>query len=291
MQNADEPVTLHQGDGLVRLRLDLGYDGTDYSGWARQPDRRTVQSEVERALATMFRLDQVPLVVAGRTDAGVHATGQVAHCEVPATRWAEPSRAAVRRLAGLLPTDIRVYSIRAVSFDFDARFSALWRRYTYRITDADFGAEPLRRHDTANWRHRLDASAMHVAGQQLLGLNDFAAFCRRRVGATTTRQLQRLEVRREADLIEVSVQADAFCHSMVRSVVGALAAVGDGAKPIHWPATMLNRSTRCDEITVAPARGLTLVAVGYPADSELAARAQQTRTLRDAQAGPVSASN
>ncbi|HJP99998.1 MAG TPA: tRNA pseudouridine(38-40) synthase TruA [Jatrophihabitans sp.] len=276
----DEPVSLPEGGGLVRLRLDLGYDGTDFSGWASQPDRRTVQGVLEGALCTVFRLPELRLVVAGRTDAGVHATGQVAHCDLDRTCWSSEQDGAVRRLAGLLPADVRVYAVAEVSPDFDARFSALWRHYRYRITDADSGPEPLRRHDTVGWRRRLDAEAMQQAAQQLLGLHDFAAFCRRRLGASTIRQLQRLEVRRIGALIEIDVIADAFCHSMVRSLVGALAAVGEGNRPSTWPATLLALDRRCDEITVAPAHGLTLLGIGYPAADAFGERAEQTRAVR-----------
>jgi tRNA pseudouridine38-40 synthase len=276
----DEPASPIQGGGLVRLRLDLGYDGTDFAGWAVQPGRRTVQGVLEQALGTLLRTGPIRLVVAGRTDAGVHATGQVAHCDLARACWPpEPDRA-VRRLAGLLPPDVRVYSMGEVSADFDARFSALWRHYRYRITDSDFGPEPLRRHDTVGWRRGLDAEAMHQAAQQLLGLNDFAAFCRRRPGASTVRRLQRLDVRRTGTLIEIEVVADAFCHSMVRSLVGALAAVGEGNRPPSWPATLLSLGRRCDEITVAPAKGLALLEIGYPAADAFAQRADQTRAVR-----------
>jgi tRNA pseudouridine38-40 synthase len=260
--------------------LDLGYDGTEFSGWAIQPERRTVQGVLEQALSTLFRTARVPLVVAGRTDAGVHAAGQVAHCELPALRWDEEADRGLRRLAGLLPPDVRVYSIAVAPDGFDARFSAVWRRYRYRISDADFGVDPLRRRDTAVWRRTLDAVAMQEAAQHLLGLHDFVAFCRRRVGATSIRTLQQLDVVRDGELIEVRVQADAFCHSMVRSLVGALAAVGEGSRPVDWPQSLLDATTRSEQVAVAPPRGLTLVQVGYPPTDELAARAQQTRAMR-----------
>jgi tRNA pseudouridine38-40 synthase len=280
---------------VVRLRLDLAYDGTAFSGWAAQPGRRTVETELETALRTLFRAPELRLVVAGRTDAGVHAIGQVAHCDVPAARWATitnaPSGAngsravglpdrGLRRLRGLLPPDITVFRLHPAPAGFDARFAAIWRRYRYRITDADWGADPLRRYDTAVWRHSLDADAMASAAQALLGLNDFAAYCRRREGATTVRILQELSVVRAAELIEITVRADAFCHSMVRSLVGALAAVGDGTEDPSWPASLLTLSMRADAVTVAPARGLTLLEVGYPADDQLAVRAREARSVR-----------
>ncbi|MDQ1718242.1 MAG: tRNA pseudouridine38-40 synthase [Pseudonocardiales bacterium] len=269
----------------MRLRLDLGYDGTDFSGWAVQPDRRTVQGVLEYALATLFGQPGPRLVVAGRTDAGVHAAGQVAHLDVDELRYAELREQGLRRLAGLLPADVRVFSMAPAPDGFDARFSAVWRRYRYRLSDADFGVEPLRRRDTVGWRRQLDAAAMHEAAQQLLGLNDYTAYCRRREGATAIRTLQRLDVVRDGWLIEVRVQADAFCHSMVRSLVGALAAVGEGRRPLAWPGSLLTRTTRSDEITVAPPHGLTLAEVGYPVDSELTSRAEQSRAVR----GPLTA--
>ena len=277
---SDEPVPPVWGDGLVRLRLDVAYDGTDFSGWAAQPGRRTVQAVLTEALGMVLRVPPPRLVVAGRTDAGVHASGQVVHLDLPAEAWLAQDGRLVRRLAGVLPPDLRVRAARPVSPDFDARFAALWRRYSYRITDADGGPEPVRRLDTVGWRRRLEVPAMQLAAVRLVGLNDFAAFCRRRDGATTIRSLQLLEVRRSGELIEITVQADAFCHSMVRSLVGALAAVGEGLREVDWPAGLLTLGRRSDEVAVAPPHGLNLVAVGYPDDAELAARAEQTRALR-----------
>jgi tRNA pseudouridine38-40 synthase len=259
----------------VRVRLDVSYDGTDFAGWAVQPGRRTVQGVLEEALRTVLRLPAVPLTVAGRTDAGVHATGQVAHCDLPAV----PDDL-VRRLAGVLPADVRVRAARAAPAAFDARFAALRRRYVYRISDAPGGVEPLHRRHVLAWPRGLDVGAMSDAAHALLGLHDFAAYCRRRAGATTVRNLQQLAVRRAAAEIAVDVVADAFCHSMVRSLVGALLAVGDGRRPADWPAALLARTERADEVTVAPAHGLTLVEVEYPRDDELAARAEVTRARR-----------
>jgi tRNA pseudouridine38-40 synthase len=276
----DEPA-FHQGGGLVRLRLDLSYDGTEFAGWAVQPDVRTVQGEIENALEIQFRSGRLPLTVAGRTDAGVHATGQVAHVDVPRAVWEGQAAKAVRRLNGLLPADVRVHRIVEAPDGFDARFSAVWRRYVYRIADADEGAPPLRRHDTVAWRRRLDAAVMQDAASQMLGLHDFAAFCKRRDNATTIRTLQALSVCRAEDgIIEIRVQADAFCHSMVRSLVGGLAAVGEGRRSVDWPASLLTLGERSSHVAVAPAHGLTLVEVGYAPDEELALRQQETRSLR-----------
>ncbi|HEX8079529.1 MAG TPA: tRNA pseudouridine(38-40) synthase TruA [Jatrophihabitans sp.] len=282
MSEPTEPASPAGGGGLVRLRLELGYDGTDFAGWAIQPGLRTVQAVLEGALSTLFRVPRVPVVVAGRTDAGVHASGQVCHCDVEAARWEQERDRIVRRLAGLLPPDVRVHAVAVAPEHFDARFGALWRRYRYRICDADYGVPALRRVDTAGWKRALDAAAMHLAGQRLLGLHDYAAFCRRREGASTVRHLRQLTVTRTGELVEIEVQADAFCHSMVRSVVGALAAVGDGSKDADWPQRLLTLGRRSDEVTVAPAKGLTLLAVGYPPNAQLEARAQEARAKRDA---------
>lgn len=278
--HADEPVSATGGDGLVRVRLGLGYDGADFSGWASQPGRRTVQQVLTDALVTVLRWPDARLVVAGRTDTGVHATGQVAHLDLPAPLWHEHRDRLVRRLAGVLPADIRVWTVVAVPADFDARFAALWRRYRYRISDAEGGPNPLRRHDTAAWRRPLDAEAMAAAAEFLLGEHDFAAYCRARAGSSTVRGLHELSVRREQDVIELVVRADAFCHSMVRSLVGALAAVGAGQRPVSWPASLLTLEHRSDQVPVAPAHGLTLEHVAYPDDSELAARTAVTRAYR-----------
>jgi tRNA pseudouridine38-40 synthase len=259
----------------VRVRLDISYDGTDFSGWAVQPDRRTVQGVLEDALRTVLRLPDVALTVAGRTDAGVHASGQVAHCDLPAL----PDDL-VHRLAGLLPPDVRVRAVRAVPTEFDARFAALWRRYVYRISDASSGVDPLLRYQMLGWPRTLDVAAMAAAAETLLGLHDFAAFCRRREGATTTRTLLQFTVARVGDEIGCTVVADAFCHSMVRSLVGALLAVGEGRRAVDWPASLLARDRRADDVPVAPAHGLTLVEVGYPSDDQLAARAELTRARR-----------
>jgi tRNA pseudouridine38-40 synthase len=263
----------------VRIRFGLAYDGTDFSGWARQPGRRTVQQVVEDAAARVLRLPTVALTVAGRTDAGVHATGQVAHADLPAHSVID---GLVRRLAGVLPADVRVGTIVPAAPGFDARFSALWRRYEYLISDAEAGVDPLRRRFVLDHRRRLDAAAMHEAAGRLTGLHDFAAFCKRREGASTVRTLLDCAVHRAAGEVVVAVRADAFCHSMVRSLVGALIAVGEGRRPVDWPRSLLGTAQRSSAVTVAPAHGLTLVQVGYPPDDELAARAERTRARRPA---------
>ena len=276
--NNPEPASPSRGGGLVRLRLDIAYDGTAFCGWARQVNQRSVQEDIETALVTVLRLDApARLVVAGRTDAGVHASGQVAHVDVP--RPVDGYRLQ-RALNGLLAADVRIRGIRAAPDGFEARFSALSRRYAYRLADGPTGAPPLRRIDTA-WHDRsLDVDAMNAAGERLLGLHNFAAFCRRRDGATTIRALQELHCVREDDVISARVVADAFCHSMVRSLMGALIAVGDGRKTIGWAEGLLKSPARASDVVVAPARGLTLIEVVYPPDGDLAARAATTRIAR-----------
>ena len=277
-QHPNEPVP-DPGGGLVRVRLDVQYDGTALSGWATQPGRRTVQAELETALRTVLRVP-VQLTVAGRTDAGVHATGQVASADLPRAVWEQHCEKLVRRLRGVLARDIAVRAVSEAHPAFDARFGALARHYEYRLSDAPGGPSPLRRADTVGWPRTLDSDAMALAAGLLLGEQDFAAFCRRREGATTIRTLLALDVVRTDAVIEVSASADAFCHSMVRSLVGALLAVGEGRRLPQWPAGLLERTERASDVPVAPAHGLTLVRVDYPADDALAARTLMTRARR-----------
>jgi tRNA pseudouridine38-40 synthase len=270
------------GDASVRIRLDLSYDGSGFAGWACQPSQRTVQAVLEEALGRLLRLPTLPaLTVAGRTDAGVHARGQVAHADVPAAGWAQAGPAAARRLSRLLPADIRVHGIGPAPEGFDARFSALWRRYSYRVCDDPAVAEPLRRHDTLWYRHRVDVRAMNDASAACTGEHDFAAFCRRREGATTVRNLLNLEwARTSPSVATATVIADAFCHNMVRALVGAMLKVGDGSKPVGWPAQVLAGRVRDPAVTVVAPHGLCLEEVRYPAPAQLSARAQATRRLR-----------
>jgi tRNA pseudouridine38-40 synthase len=287
----------------VRLRIDLAYDGSGFSGWAAQPGRRTVEDVVATALGRVLRLPDSPgLTVAGRTDAGVHARGQVVHADVPAAAWpsaaggqVSPAAAGgqagravadrgawpVARLAAALPADVRVHAVALAPDGFDARFSALWRRYSYRVCDEEARADPLRRHETLWSFRRLDLAAMNEAAQALLGEHDFAAFCRRRPGATTVRTLRVLDWRRDGDGRAVAtVVADAFCHNMVRALVGALLAVGEGRRPPGWPAEVLAAAVRDPAVRVVAPHGLCLEEVGYPRPAELAARAAETRRVR-----------
>jgi len=269
-------------DLIVRVRVDLSYDGAGFSGWAAQPGRRTVEGVLSETLGRVLRLPEpVRLTVAGRTDSGVHARGQVAHADLAADAWAAHADAALRRLSRALPPDLRVRSIGPAPVGFDARFSALWRRYAYRICDDPARADPLRRHDTL-WHPRgLDLAAMNEAAALLLGEHDFAAFCRKREGATTVRALRTLEWERDADGVAVGrVVADAFCHNMVRALVGALLPVGEGVRPASWPAEVLAAEVRNPAVGVVPPHGLSLEEVRYPDHGLLAARAVLTRRVR-----------
>lgn len=260
-----------------RLRLDIAYDGTDFRGWARQPSLRTVCGVLEEALGTVLR-EPVELTVAGRTDAGVHAEGQVAHMDV--TWEGDDLPKLVRRMARFLPADVRIMRIAEVPAEFDARFSALRRHYTYRLFTSDYGVPPLDARGMVGWSRPVDLDAMRAASQGLLGLHDFAAFCRRREGATTVRELQQFDWAIDGNRLTAHVSADAFCWSMVRSLVGAILAVGEGRRSIEWTTNLLNERERTSGITVAPAHGLSLVAVDYPDYSLLAERNAETRSVR-----------
>jgi len=273
----------------VRIRIDLAYDGTDFHGWATQPGLRTVQGDLEAALATVLRVPEAPVVCAGRTDTGVHARGQVTHLDVeePVLSAAAgrsedpPTEALLRRLNGILPPDVRVRRVAGAPAGFDARFSAVWRRYAYRVADRPGTVDPLTRRHVLAWPRPLDLGAVNEASARLLGEHDFAAFCKKREGATTIRTLLDLAWERDTDGVAVAtVRADAFCHSMVRALVGCLLAIGEGRRPVAWAGEVLGARVRDPAVTVAHAHGLTLEEVGYPSDDELAGRAEQTRAKR-----------
>lgn len=261
----------------MRLRIDLGYDGSGFHGWARQPGLRTVQGELERALDLALRRPGHEVTVAGRTDTGVHARGQVAHVD---TDEADAARV-LRQLNGILDSDVRVHAVTPAPDGFDARFSAVWRRYAYRIADRVDLVDPLARGWVLRWGRPLDAAVMNAAAQGLLGEHDFASFCKRREGATTVRALLDLGWARDADgLLVATVRADAFCHHMVRSLVGCLIAVGEGRRAPGWAAEVLARGARDPAVSVVPAHGLVLEEVCYPPDDQLAARVEESRRMR-----------
>ena len=283
---ADEPGrSPPAGLASLRLRLDLRYDGSAFHGWATQPGLITVQQTVEEALWRALALAEPPaLTVAGRTDAGVHARGQVAHVDLPAANWTAAAGSTARRLGRILPPEVRVAAIGLAPAGFDARFSALWRRYSYRVCDDPALADPLRRHDTLWYRHPIDLDLMNSAALPCLGEHDFAAFCRRREGATTIRELIRLHwARAEPGVAVATVTADAFCHNMVRALAGALLSVGDGSKPPEWLGEVLAARVRDPAVVVAPPHPLCLEEVGYPEPAAMASRAVRTRRTRTLQ--------
>jgi tRNA pseudouridine38-40 synthase len=271
----------------VRLRLDLAYDGSGFHGWAAQPGLRTVQGDLQSALAVLLR-EPVSVTCAGRTDTGVHARGQVVHADVEddaldaaaGRSTYPPPQALGRRLNGLLDTDVRVHRVAEAPTGFDARFSPLWRRYVYRLCDDPALLDPLTRGYVMAWPRVLDERAMNAAAGVLVGEHDFAAFCRRREGATTVRELLDLRVERTAAGLETTVRADAFCHSMVRALLGCLVAVGEWRRPPEWAGEVLAGLVRDPAVRVMPAHGLTLEEVRYPPDEELAVRAGATRRVR-----------
>jgi len=278
----------------VRLRLDIAYDGTNFNGWTKQPGLRTVQGVLEEALATVFQRhgDAPTLTVAGRTDAGVHAVGQVAHLDLSDEQLASlderrgqsGAESLARRLNGIagLSSDVVVTSSSLAAPGFDARFSGIWRRYEYRVEDATRPRNPLVRGYTLSYPAVLDASAMNDASSGLVGLHDWASYCKPREGGTTIRTLQEFTWKRQPDgVLLAHVKADAFCHSMVRSLVGASIAVGEGKLSASDLIKLRDDEARTSAFKVVPAKGLTLVEVGYPPDEQLAARAEQTRARRD----------
>jgi len=270
--------TLYPESGFRRLRIDLSYDGTNFSGWAVQPDRRTVQQCIEEAIRTVAQA-KAETIVAGRTDAGVHATGQVIHVDLPESLELDDLAYKLNRI---LDEDIRINQIQIAPTAFHARFSALRRYYEYRILDENKVIPPLARFNTAPWYRPLDVDQMNRASALLLGTHDFAAFCKFREGATTIRTLETYQWRRDRDGYLVGdVVADAFCYSMVRNLVGAIVCVADGRKEADWISTLLENKERVSDSLVFPARGLSLYKVDYPDDAELLERAAKTVARRE----------
>ncbi len=301
----------------VRVRMDLAYDGTFFRGWAAQPGLRTVQGELTEALSTILRVP-VQLTVAGRTDAGVHASHQVVHFDVDDEAWqalsgrngVDPAQALRRRTQALLKraanpkttsrpelglvalgesagngADIVVGAVSQVGGDFDARFSALRRTYRYRVADGVARHDPRLRSSVLWTDQELDLEAMNRSLQPLLGEHEFLSYCKPRQGASTIRSLlaaawSRPESGVDAGLAVFEVSADAFCHHMVRSLVGATLTVGQGRNSEEWPAELLARRSRELAAPLAPAHGLTLEAITYPEPRRWAEQAQAARVLR-----------
>ncbi len=277
-----QPVLGSPEDGLIRLRAKLSYDGSGFRGWASQGgDLRTVQAEVENTLGALIHDLDFATVCAGRTDAGVHARGQVIHFDVPENH-PDLIKLTPERVNKALPEDIRFLSIEQAHKGFDARFSALWREYTYMISDDPTGPAPLRRREVLPWPVSLDLDRLNEASQALIGVHDFFAFCIKRPRASTIREVQKLEWHRNSDgFIVMTIRADAFCHSMVRNVVGALLPIGDGRKKTSWTTHLLNQDGKSSHVQMMEPFPLVLEEVGYPPDHELESRIAITKRRRD----------
>ena len=280
--------TLFAESGFLRIRIDLAYDGTNFSGWSKQPDRRTVQGELESALQKITRFP-VDTIVAGRTDAGVHATGQVIHVDIPDMENGPYSKKAEwnltdlpYRLNRILDEDVRILNVSIAPVGFHARFSALRRHYEYKILDSNRSILPLRRFDVAPWYRALDIDLLIKSSNLLLGEHDFAAFCKYRPGGTTIRTLETFSWRRNEDgYLVARIVADAFCYSMVRNLVGAVVCVADGRFPTQWVKDVLGNRVRISDSLVFPSRGLTLIHVDYPSEEALLARIESTLRRRN----------
>ena len=282
--------TLNPESGFCRLKIDLSYDGTNFAGWAKQPDQRTIQSEIEDALSRMTR-HKVNTVVAGRTDAGVHARHQIIHVDIPA----QPDVSRYRpdetewdienfffRINQILSRDIRINSVVEAPANFHARFSAAARHYRYKILDNNRVLSPLQRLDSTTWFRELDLDLMNEASQQMLGQHDFATFCRYRPYSTTIRELRRFEWSRDGDgFVIAELSADAFGWNMVRNLIGAAVCVGESRYPVSWMKDILTAKSRVSDSYVFPACGLTLMQVDYPRDEDLLARIEATLSRRD----------
>ncbi|WP_181037381.1 tRNA pseudouridine synthase A [Arthrobacter sp. ZGTC412] len=289
------------GGGFLRIRLDVSYDGGPFSGWALQPGRRTVQGVLEEALHMLVRRP-VRVTVAGRTDAGVHARGQVVHVDLSEAEWLglprghelDPAVAMLRRMRGALSRvlgdltgAVEVHRITLAPPGFDARFSALWRRYSYRIADGPALWDPLERYFTLWHKNPVDVSLLNEGASKLLGLQNFLSFCKPREGATTVRELQRFEFARAEDgVIVATVQADAFCHNMVRALIGSALYVGEGVEEPGWLHERLLAKKRDAKSVLAAPHPLVLEEVAYPSDDELLARAELTRARRESPSAP-----
>ena len=276
---SNEPLVANAAQGLIRIRGKISYDGKDFSGWGMQPDRRTVQGELENAISTFLRVDRVIVQYAGRTDAGVHATAQVIHFDISETDSMD-IKDLTYRINAILPEDISIQELEVTTPDFDARFAALSRRYEYLIYQGQ--RNPLLRDRAHRSYLPLDVPAMNDASQALIGLHDFSAFCKKREGATTIRTLMKFDWTETADgLIKVELEADAFCYSMVRGLIGAVLAIGEGKFDKAWLENYLAGREREAHVFAAPALGLTLVDVKYPDASEYAKRIAETLQVRD----------
>lgn len=244
----------------MKIALGIEYNGHAYSGWQKQQNLSTVQGHIEKALSTIAN-ESIQVICAGRTDAGVHATGQVIHFETSATR---DTKAWTLGANTLLPPDISIRWAKEVESDFNARFTALSRRYRYIIHNYPVRSAILA--SRATWiTHPLDAGSMHEAAQLLLGELDFSAFrssqCESR---TPMRNVQEITIKRHDHFIILEIQANAFLHHMVRNITGTLMKVGAGIKKSEWIQEVLLSKDRRLAAETAPATGLYLIKVQYP---------------------------
>ena len=276
---SNEPLVANAAQGLIHIQGKIAYDGKDFSGWGMQPDRRTVQGELENAISTLLRVDRVIVQCAGRTDAGVHATAQVIHFDI-AEKDAMEMKDLAYKINAILPEDISIQELEVTTPDFDARFAALSRSYEYLIFQGP--RNPLLRDRAYRSWAPLDVTAMNDASQSLIGLHDFSAFCKKREGATTIRTLMKFVWTQTPDgLIKVELEADAFCYSMVRGLIGAVLAIGEGKFDKAWLENYLAGKEREAHVFAAPAWGLTLVDVKYPEPGDYAKRIAETLQARD----------
>ena len=240
---------------------------------------RTVQGELNKVLKQFLRLDKVKTVGAGRTDAGVHARGQVVHFDIDQELWSK-IKDPMYKFRRILPSDIQVRKVVIAHPDFDARYSALKRRYSYTISDAKDGLDPLNSRYVLDYRKKLDHHAMNKASKELIGLNDFYAFCKTRKGSTTIRNLIKFNWTRKSDYVICEVIADAFCYSMVRGLVAAVVQVGEGKRDFSWPKEIMLKGKKITDLNVVSANALVLEEVTYPHSSKLKEQYEITRRMR-----------
>lgn len=247
-------------DGKIKIALGIEYDGSRYYGWQRQQEVASVQGHLEQAL-TQVANEPISVSCAGRTDAGVHATGQVVHFETQAMR---KEVAWTMGVNANLPSDIAVRWVTEVNSEFHARFSATARRYRYVIYNHRFRPAILS-HGVTHFHLPLDEARMHRAGQSLLGENDFTSFravqCQSR---TPWRNVKHLKVTRQGNYVVVDIKANAFVHHMVRNIVGSLLEIGCGNQNENWMAELLAAKDRKLAAATGKAEGLYLVSVDYP---------------------------
>lgn len=282
----NEPLVVAIREGFIRIRGEVAYDGKDFSGWGFQPDRRTVQGSLEEAFTQIIGGDRTVVQCAGRTDAGVHASGQVMHLDIP-VEWSERLSDLAYKVNAILDDDVVVKALVHTNQNFDARFAALSRSYTYFIQEGL--RDPLTRDRVYQHRAYLDVEAMNDASQVLLGLHDFSAFCKKTDYGTSIRNLKKFTWTRTSDgLIRVDITSDAFCYSMVRALVGAVISIGEGKRTKEWLAGYLAKGEKDPAVYLVPGHPLTLVAVEYPEESEYADRIKKTlkTRLEDANSAP-----